>query len=154
MRRWGWIGLLGGLSLSVPLGWWAVSEHFPYYLTRFVFEGLGQLPRLPMTLGLVALLAQWAPKAARGWLGARFVAAGRMAFSNYIGTSLLMMLVFRHWALGFYGELTRVELLVPMVLGWVLILAWSKPWLAHFRYGPLEWCWRCLTYGRLFPMKR
>lgn len=154
LRRWGWGAFLGGSALSVPLGWWALAERFPYYLTRLVFDDVGQFPRLPMTLGLVALLALWAPRAAHSWLGARVVAAGRMAFSNYVGTSLLMMLVFRHWALGFYGELDRVQLLVPMALGWVLILAWSKPWLAHFRYGPLEWCWRCLTYWRLFPMRR
>lgn len=154
LRRWGWIGFLGGLALSVPLGLLALAEGFPFYLTRFVFDDIGQLPRLPMTLGLTALLVAWAPSAARTWLGTRLAAAGRMAFSNYVGTSALMMLIFRHWALGFYGELTRAELLAPMVLGWVLILAWSKPWLAHFHYGPLEWCWRCLTYWRLFPFRR
>lgn len=154
LRRWGWLGFLSGLVLSVPLGLWAMAEGFPFFLTRFVFDDIGQLPRLPMTLGLAVLLVLWAPGAAGGWLGARFVAAGRMAFSNYVGTSLVMALIFRHWALGYYGELNRVELLVPMLLGWVLILAWSKPWLAHFRYGPLEWCWRCLTYWRLFPFRR
>ena len=35
-----------------------------------------------------------------------------------------------------------------------VMLAWSKPWLARYRYGPLEWLWRCLTYGRLFPLRR
>jgi uncharacterized protein len=77
-----------------------------------------------------------------------------MAFSNYIGTSILMMLVFRGWAGGFYGELDRVALLAAVLLGWAAMLAWSRPWLAHFRYGPLEWIWRCLTYWRLFPMRR
>ena len=154
LLRWGWIGFLSGLALSVPLGLLALREGFPFYLTRFVFDDIGQLPRLPMTLGLAALLAAWAPRAARTRLGGRIVAAGRMAFSNYVGTSALMMLIFRHWALGFYGELTRAQLLMPTVLGWVLILAWSKPWLARFRYGPLEWCWRCLTYWRLFRFRR
>jgi uncharacterized protein len=66
-------------------------------------------------------------------LGERLVAAGRMAFSNYVGTSLLMALVFQ---------------------GWAVMLRWSRPWLARFRYGPLEWLWRCLTYGRWFPIRR
>ena len=35
-----------------------------------------------------------------------------------------------------------------------LVLFWSKPWLDHFRYGPLEWLWRCLTYGKRFPLRR
>lgn len=154
LRRWGWAGVGAGLALSLPLAWWTVETGFPPFLSRFVADDATQIPHLVMALGYAALFVAWAPAATGTWLGARLVAAGRMAFSNYIGTSLVMMLVFRHWALGLYGELTRVELLAPMALGWALILAWSKPWLAHFRYGPLEWCWRCLTYWRLVPMRR
>ncbi len=41
-----------------------------------------------------------------------------------------------------------------VVLAWVLMLAWSKPWLDRFRYGPLEWLWRCLTYRRVFALRK
>src|SRR5690606_8906573 len=109
---------------------------------------------LPMILGLAALLALWTPAATRNRLGLRFVAAGRMAFSNYLGTSLVMMLVFQGWAGGLFGQLHRGALLVFVVLGWLLMLGWSSPWLARFRYGPLEWLWRCLTYGKTFPIRR
>jgi uncharacterized protein len=154
MRRWGWVGFLGGALLALALGWWAVVRDFPPFLTQFLFNGASAAPRLPMVLGIAALLALWAPVAARGWLGGRFVAAGRMAFSNYIGTSLVMTLVFQGWAGGLYGQLDRAGLLVVVVLAWVLMLAWSKPWLERFRYGPLEWLWRCLTYWKLFPLRR
>jgi uncharacterized protein len=62
-----------------------------------------------------------------------------------------MMFLFHGWALGLFGELGRLELLGVVLPIWVLMLAWSPAWLARFRYGPLEWLWRCLTYGRLFP---
>lgn len=154
MRLWGWIGFAGGALASLALGWWAVAEGFPPYLTQLVFNGLSAFPRLAMVLGLAGLLVLWAPRAGRGWLGSRFVAAGRMAFSNYIGTSVVMMLIFQGWAGGLYGELHRLDLLIAVALGWVLMLAWSRPWLSRFRYGPLEWLWRCLTYGKLFPLRR
>ena len=154
MRRWGWIGLAGGALVSLALGWWAVAQGFPPYLTQFLFNGASAFPRLPMVLGAASLLALWAPAAARGWLGSRFVAAGRMAFSNYIGTSLAMTLVFQGWAGGLYGQLDRAGLLVVVLAAWALMLAWSKPWLARFRYGPLEWLWRCLTYWKPFPLRR
>ncbi len=154
MRRWGWIGFVGGALLALALGWWAAARDFPPFLTQFLFNGASAAPRLPMVLGIATLLALWAPVAAKGWLGGRFVAAGRMAFSNYIGTSLVMTLVFQGWAGGLYGQLDRAGLLVVVVLAWVLMLAWSKPWLERFRYGPLEWLWRCLTYGKLFPLRR
>jgi uncharacterized protein len=43
-------------------------------------------------------------------------------------------------------------LLVPIV--WAIMLAWSKPWLQRFNYGPLEWAWRSLARGKLQPMLR
>jgi uncharacterized protein len=154
MRRWGWIGVIAGLLVTVPIALWPYMAEFPFFLTMFVFNGLARVGQLPMVLGLAALLAVWAPAAAKGWLGSRFAAAGRMAFSNYLGTSILMMFVFHGWALGLFGELGRLELLGVVLATWAAMLAWSPAWLARFRYGPLEWLWRCLTYGKLFPLIR
>jgi uncharacterized protein len=63
----------------------------------------------------------------------------RCAFTNYLGTSLVATFVFYGWGLGLYGSLSRWQawLLVPVV--WLLMLAWSQPWLEHFHYGPFEW---------------
>src|SRR5690606_19633238 len=91
MRRWGWAGLTGGAAVTLALGWWGVARDFPPFLTQFLFNGASAFPRLAMTLGLASLLVLWTPRAAHGWLGSRFVAAGRMAFSNYVGISLVMM---------------------------------------------------------------
>ena len=154
MRRWGWIGFAGGAILSLPLGYAVLARDFPFYFTQFMFAGPSAFPRFAMVFGLLALLVVAAPGAAKSWLGERLVAAGRMAFSNYIGTSVLMVLVFHGWAGGLFGELSRLELLPVVLLAWAAMLAWSKPWLAHFRYGPLEWLWRCMTYGRLFALRR
>jgi uncharacterized protein len=41
-----------------------------------------------------------------------------------------------------------------VALACVLMLAWSKPWLDRYRYGPLEWLWRSLTYGKAFPLRK
>jgi len=154
MRRWAWAGVVSGAAATLALGLWTMRLGFPPQLTSFIANGATALPRLPMVLGLAALLTLWAPHATATWLGARLIAAGRMAFSNYICTSLLMALVFQGWAGGLYGTMHRADLLLVVALGWAVMLAWSQPWLARFRYGPLEWLWRCLTYGRLFPFRR
>lgn len=154
MHRWGWAGLAVGGLVSLALGWWVLALKFPPQFTYLVFHGLAAFPRLPMILGLAVLLSLWADKASQGWLGERLVAAGRMAFSNYILTSAVMMVVFHGWAGGHYGRMSRSELLLAVLLGWTMMIAWSRPWLARFRFGPLEWIWRCLTYGRLFPLRR
>ncbi len=154
MRRWGWAALLLGSAGSLALGLWAFTSGFEPYLTNYIFNGPSAFSRLFQILGLAALLTLWSGSASRSWLGSRWVAAGRMAFSNYIGTSLVMALVFQGWAGGLFGLLHRIELLPIVFGGWVLMLAWSKPWLARFNYGPLEWLWRCLSYWKLFPILR
>ena len=154
MRRWGLIGIVGGALLTLPIALWPYRTGFDFFTTLFVFNGIGRIGQLPMALGLAALLVLWAPRATQGWLGSRFAAAGRMAFSNYLGTSIIMMFVFHGWALGLFGQLGRVELIGVVLVAWTAMLAWSKPWLARFRYGPLEWLWRCLTYGKVFPLRR
>jgi len=153
-RRWGWIGIGIGLAIGLPMALWPMLQGFPYHLNMFVFNAAAQIPRLPMVLGLAALLALWAPALAPTRMGLRLQAAGRMAFSNYIGTSILMSALFNGWGLGLFGTLSRLEMLPIVALGMALMLAWSKPWLARFRYGPLEWLWRCLTYRRTFPLRR
>ena len=154
MRAWGWVGVIAGSALTLPIALWAMGEGFTYWGTLAAFMGLSPLPRLPVVVGLLALLALWAPRAKASWFGERTIAAGRMAFSNYLGTSIVMLLVFHGWAGGLYGELGRPELYLVVTMVWALMLLWSKPWLERFRYGPLEWLWRCLTYGKIFPIKR
>jgi len=150
---WGWVGVLAGGAGHLGIGLFAQADGFSYHGTLAAFLGMSPLPRLPMVLGLAALLVVYGPSAT-GWLGDRVRAAGRAAFTNYLGTSVVMMFVFHGWALGLYGELDRLQLYVVVALTWVLMLAWSKPWLDRYRYGPLEWLWRCMTYRTLFPLRR
>jgi uncharacterized protein len=89
-----------------------------------------------------------------GALTARIAAAGRMAFSNYLGTTLICTTLFYGYGLGLYGRLSRAELYLVVAGVCALMLLWSKPWLARFQYGPMEWLWRSLARGRLQPMRR
>jgi uncharacterized protein len=153
MVRWGWIGLIAGALVHLAIALVIKAGGFTFYGTLAAFIGWSPLPRLWMVLGMAALMVAYAPSAT-GWLGQRVRAAGRAAFTNYLGTSIVMMFVFHGWALGLFGELNRPQLYLVVALTWALMLAWSKPWLDRYSYGPLEWLWRCLTYGTLFPLKK
>ena len=152
-RTWGWALFVGGAALNLWMALWVMADGFTYWGTMSALMAFSMLPRLPMIVGLCLLLAFYGNHA-QGWLSERLSAAGRVAFTNYIGTSVLMMLIFHPWAGGLWGELTRPELYLVVALGWAVMLLWSKPWLERFRYGPLEWLWRCLTYWRVFPIRR
>jgi uncharacterized protein len=105
-----------------------------------------------MAFGYAALIILLSRR--QGWLAQRIAAAGRCAFTNYLGTSLVATFVFYGWGLGLYGSMSRWQawLLVPLV--WLIMLAWSKPWLERFNYGPFEWAWRSLARGKLQPMRK
>lgn len=143
--------VLAGLLGNLAAGLWVMGKEFSPYVTQFAFFGLGPLSNIPLLLGGTVLLAKWAARPCEGWLAERLTLAGRMALSNYVGISLVMMLVFQGWAGGLFGTMHRAELLLVVLLGWALMLAFSRVWLGRFRQGPLEWLWRCGTYGRVFP---
>ncbi|WP_234033919.1 DUF418 domain-containing protein [Qipengyuania gaetbuli] len=153
LRGWAWAGLLIGAALHLGIAIATKNAGLTYYGTLAAFVGWSHIPRLFMVLGLAVLLALHAPKAG-GWLADRVSAAGRAAFTNYLGTSMVMLFVFGNWGLDLFARFGRIELYGFVLAAWVLMLAWSKPWLERYRYGPLEWVWRCLTYGRMFALKR
>jgi uncharacterized protein len=67
---------------------------------------------------------------------------------------VICMFVFTGAGLGLFGELERFELYYVVIAIWLAQLTWSPLWLRYFRFGPLEWLWRLLTYGRVQPMRR
>lgn len=91
---------------------------------------------------------RWAPRLAI------LAPAGRMALTNYLLQSVVGTLVFYGYGLGLYGEVPRAWQVVLVVGVFALQLALSAWWLERFRYGPVEWLWRSITYLRLQPMRR
>jgi len=87
-------------------------------------------------------------------IGLRLAAVGRAAFTNYLGTSILVTAIFYGWGLGLYAELSRAQIYLVPLLIWSIMLAWSKPWLERFNYGPLEWAWRSLARWQIQPMRK
>ena len=146
---------------------WALGITFTAYLLlglstiahgfdqRWVYFGsiVGSVPfRLVGAVGYAALIVLVMRPG--GWLTERMAAVGRAAFTNYLGTSLIVTALFYGWGFGLFGTLTRAQIYVVPPLVWLAMLLWSRPWLERFRYGPLEWLWRSLSRARLVPMRR
>ena len=147
-----------GVPMSILYAWSATQGH-PWGQT--VHSLLYAVSVVPMAAGYVTAMCLWYqlsgqprliinyPLSIFNWLAA----PGRMALSNYISQSLVGVLLF--YGLGFglgcsFG-LVYVELTAFVVF--VLQIVVCKWWLRHFRFGPLEWVWRMLTYGRYFQFK-
>jgi len=78
---------------------------------------------------------------------------GRMALSNYLFQSIVCTTVFYSYGLGLYGKVGPALGLVFAIAIFAVQIVLSKYWLANFQFGPVEWIWRCFTYGKLFKMK-
>jgi uncharacterized protein len=141
-----------GLSLFVGLVVWQMGLG-----PIAAFNGLfawASIPRLMLTIGYAALLVLVVRALAGSGLIARVAAAGQAAFTNYLGTSIVMTTIFYGYGLGMYGTVERTTLWLFVLGAWAIMLLWSKPWLARFRYGPLEWSWRSLARGELQRLRR
>ena len=149
------IGIGGGLILSwLRLQPWIDSGYntlvytkngkFEYYEISRAFRAIG-------LLGFIMLLykSEWFK-----WLFALMRPVGQMAFTNYLTQSLLVGIYFYGIGFGMFGKLERFELYYVVAATWALQIIWSNIWLRYFRFGPLEWAWRCLTYWKLQPFKK
>ena len=145
-------GLGIGAAAFAVMGIVEIRAHFYLPLLFFTFLAVAMPFRVIMALGYAALIILLARRPSP--IRDRFAAVGRAAFTNYLGTSIIAGLIFYGDGLGLFGKLSRFEawLVVPLI--WLTMLAWSKPWLDRFRYGPFEWAWRSLARWEVQPMRK
>ncbi len=79
--------------------------------------------------------------------------AGRMALTNYLLQSVIASLLFYHYGFGLWGHVGRAAQVVLVLAVFAVQLVASRAWLMKFRFGPMEWLWRSLTYLKLQPMR-
>ncbi|WP_404480508.1 DUF418 domain-containing protein [Novosphingobium sp. BL-52-GroH] len=145
---------LAGFALTALFLGWAWPRHFPpVAMNAALVWGLA-MPHLLGGFGYAGLLVLAAPRLSSTRIGSSLVAAGRMAFSNYVLTSLVMTFVFYGWGLGLFAQFGPLAQWLFVIGGWALMLAWSLAWLRHFRRGPLEWLWRSLVEHRVLANRR
>jgi uncharacterized protein len=78
---------------------------------------------------------------------------GRMALSNYLLQSIVCTLIFYSYGLGLFGKVGAAWGIALTVVIYLLQIPLSQWWMSRFLYGPAEWLWRSLTYGKMQPMR-
>ncbi|MEQ8403483.1 MAG: DUF418 domain-containing protein [Oceanicaulis sp.] len=148
--------LVAGLGIGLPLVAWGglgavesgfvLSELWKHTATNYVgslFVSFGYASAV-----MLICKAPWLKL-----LRLPFAAAGRMAFTNYLTQSIVMVaLATGVFGPALFGQLERVEQIQLVLVVWVVQLIVSPIWLSVFRFGPFEWLWRSLSYGKLQPI--
>ena len=145
------VGFGLGLPLSVVYAWsaveghpWGNAAHSLLYFASVYATGFAYV-------AAVCLLYLRRPRLR---LFGLLAAPGRMALTNYIGQSVWGMFLFYGIGLGF-GAQTGLVWVVLVALGvWLVEALFSRWWLRRCNFGPLEWVWRMLTYGRRFALRK
>jgi uncharacterized protein len=147
--------VLGGLNLAAS-AWWgwleATAPEGADPTMGLASASTGAAPLITLFYAtLLILLSKWGLKALTGI----FVPVGRMAFTNYLTQTLIMMtLYYAPWGPMWFGTHSTSEMWAVVGAIWIAQLVWSPLWLSAFSMGPLEWLWRCLTYGRMVPIRK
>ena len=103
------------------------------------------------TLAMVAAITlAWDGGARRGlaWLAS----PGRMALSVYLTQTMVGIGFFYGVGLGWRESFSLAQCFGFALAVFVLQAAAARCWLNYFAFGPVEWLWRCATYGRWLPL--
>lgn len=153
-RRWAVRGIIGGGGGFAALAGIAYASDFSSIIMMNIFVAWSVPFRLLMVMGYAAALLIVIQRWRSSGMMARVAAAGQAAFTNYLGTSIIMTSIFYGYGLGLFGQIGRAELYLFVPPMCALMLLWSAPWLARFHYGPFEWLWRSLARGHPQPFRK
>lgn len=153
-----WLFVVAGLLIGVPIAWYGTMRDFATswdmrqsFFLNYQYNYWGSLLVGLGWVGAVMLLCR-SPELKT--LTTPISAVGRMAFTNYILDTLICTSIFYGFGMGLYGKMSRVGQIEVVFAIWALQLVVSTAWLRYFRFGPLEWLWRSLTYRKLQPLKQ
>ena len=153
---------LVGISAGILLAWGRLQMNHDKLLDYEKYIGKNMLPpnqffpieRLVMALGYISLIMWFIRVNILQWLWRSLAAVGRMAFTNYLMQTIICTLFFYGYGFGYFGRLSLKELYFFVAEIWLVQTVFSILWLRFYEYGPVEWLWRWLMYGKRFPNKK
>ena len=156
-RSWKIYGLLVliGYGVGIPVNWHETTAYIAdqfSVVSYFQNQQTYDLGRIFTTMGHVGLVMLCTKSNILGFLKRGLAAVGRMALTNYIMHTVITTTIFGIFRQ--FGHWQRYELYYLLLGIWTFQLIMSPIWLRYFRFGPLEWSWRWLTYGKRPQFKR
>jgi uncharacterized protein len=152
-----WTAVIG-YGVGLPLGvfcTWQVWRHGFGPLAMLQWEFLPyDVQRVCVGMAHTAVVLLIVKAGGLKWITKPLAAVGQTALSNYLGTTVVCTMIFDGWGLGLFGRMPLYQLFYVVAGIWLLNLVASSIWLKHFRFGPMEWVWRSLTYWKRQPMRR
>jgi uncharacterized protein len=148
------IGLVCGLALSSMGVYQNFEAEWEMGYSRFVGSQFNYFGSIFTALGYIGIVMLIAKSHVLQGFKKVMSAVGKMAFTNYILMSMIGMFIFYGNGLALFSQVERSEQMLFIAGVWIVMMIISPLWLKHFRFGPLEWLWRVLTYMKMQPFKK
>jgi uncharacterized protein len=144
-------GLIIGFPASILYAYEATNAH-PFGL--IAHSAIYAISVVPLSLAYTSGICLWFLKNKERKMFSILAPSGRMALTNYIAQSVFGIIIFygTGFALGATTGLVWVELIAAGIF--LFQALYSYIWLRYFQFGPLEWCWRMLTYGKRLKLMK
>lgn len=143
-----------GIPLSAYMGKLMIDSNYIRSENIILYHMTYGIDRLSVALGYTGLLMVMIRSGWLTWLTNRLAAVGQMALTNYLMQSAICTTIFYGYGFELFGKLYLYQLGFVVIGVWILQLLLSPLWLRFFRFGPVEWLWRSLTYLKWQPMLR
>lgn len=144
------LGLIIGLPCSLLYAWSSMGGHPLSDTLHSLFYFISVYPLgFAYAAGLCLLYLRVKSLSIWKWLAA----PGRMALTNYIGQSVIGMFLFYGIGLGWGSTIGLLQTEVIVLAVFLFQMLFSRLWLSGFKFGPLEWIWRMLTYGKWLAIR-
>ncbi len=138
-------GFVIGFPATLLYAWSAMNGQ-PFGLT--IHSALYTASVLPLSLGYITAICLWYAHHKEQAIFRVMAASGRMALTNYIMQSVMGMIIFYGIGFGLGARVGLVYVEIIAVFVFLFQILYSYLWLGKMQYGPLEWVWRMLTYGK------
>ena len=151
LKKW---GFLIGIPVSIAMAFFEIDG-------KRIPAAAGLWDTISYAFGVVPLSLAYTAAICLAWFHRRetsfwnrLTPAGRMALTNYLVQTIICVFLF--YSIGFrLGGNIGPSLFFPIAVAiYILQVVFSTWWLRHFNYGPVEWIWRQLTYGKILPLKK
>ncbi|MGC3944899.1 MAG: DUF418 domain-containing protein [Chryseolinea sp.] len=149
-----WCGSIAFIYMAETTWYFATSPKIESTILKISLQAFNRIGVLSLSFTYACLIALWYHWRPGGYILNAFRYVGMMSLTNYLCHTIIYVAVLHGIGLALMGKLTAIQTLYIGLIVYAVQIAVSIGWLKRYRYGPVEWIWRQLSYWRRFPIRK
>jgi uncharacterized protein len=150
--------MIGGAAIGIPMN--IILANMMETNAYYAMQPMGIIQPLVYAYGVPALSLSYTSAIALIFISNKrkillfFAPVGQMALTNYLVQSVICAIIFMGYGFGWFAKVGILYLLFIGLAIYVVQVLYSRWWMAHYRFGPMEWLWRRLTYRQKISINK